>query len=229
MSYILEALKKSDKERENSVTPGIHSVHGKFPTAGYTPKQGNRRATLLTVAALSLCSAILLFTTLFLFSNKEKVEKVEVQQTTATLNEPESLQPAAENTRQNSPEIHSQVTAPLPVLSADKKKIVLREAPTTRIGELQIVSPLESQQQPDKKESPHLLTFKELPSSIKTSLPQLNIAGHTYSETPSQRMIIINNNILREGGAVTGDLRVVEITWQGIILDYKGTPFSMKL
>ncbi|MGW8195346.1 MAG: general secretion pathway protein GspB, partial [Desulforhopalus sp.] len=68
---------------------------------------------------------------------------------------------------------------------------------------------------------------KDLPANLRAQLPKFHFAGHTYSEDPAQRMIIINNNITREGDRIDLDTRLVEITWEGVVIDYKGIKFRV--
>ena len=41
-------------------------------------------------------------------------------------------------------------------------------------------------------------------------------------------MIIINNSISREGDLVEPGLHLKEITWDGVILDYRGISFQVR-
>ncbi len=42
-------------------------------------------------------------------------------------------------------------------------------------------------------------------------------------------MIIINGNILREGDRVNDSIRLIEITWTGVILDRNGNQFTVEI
>jgi general secretion pathway protein B len=55
----------------------------------------------------------------------------------------------------------------------------------------------------------------------------MKFAGHTYSAIAGDRLIIINNGIKREGDAVGPGLKLEEITWDGVILNYRGLRFQV--
>jgi general secretion pathway protein B len=67
----------------------------------------------------------------------------------------------------------------------------------------------------------------ELPASVRDTLPSLKFAGHTYSASPNNRMIIINNSIKREGDPIEQGLKLEEITWDGVILNSRGVRFQV--
>jgi len=70
------------------------------------------------------------------------------------------------------------------------------------------------------------LLLKDLPEDIQDRLPDLKFAGHTFAQNPSQRMIIVNDKILKEGGKIDPFTRLVEITWEGVILESDGAIIS---
>ena len=73
-----------------------------------------------------------------------------------------------------------------------------------------------------------VIDMSQLPLSIRKELPDLNIAGHIYSNDPMSRLVNINGSIIREGGTVTTGLNVNEITVSGVVLDYGGLLFSIR-
>ncbi len=79
--------------------------------------------------------------------------------------------------------------------------------------------------QEDSKSSPPLL--RELSSALQAEVPNLKFAGHTYALEPYQRLIIINGRVLREGDMIAPGLRLLEITWKGVTMDFKGTRFRV--
>ncbi len=82
---------------------------------------------------------------------------------------------------------------------------------------------------PKKQDRTLLPEFKDLPGSLQAAIPELHCAGHTYSTEPEKRMIIINNSILREGEKIDENLRLVEITWDGLIIEFNGERFIKRL
>jgi general secretion pathway protein B len=68
----------------------------------------------------------------------------------------------------------------------------------------------------------------DLPAIVQAEIPNLEYAGHTYSQNPSQRMIIINGRILREGNVIAPNIYLREITWEGLIIESNGTLFRVQ-
>ncbi len=70
------------------------------------------------------------------------------------------------------------------------------------------------------------MTLAELPPSIQQELPKLAILFHLYSGNPRDRLVGINDRMLREGDAVEPGLVLEQITPDGMILTYKGYRFQ---
>ena len=77
------------------------------------------------------------------------------------------------------------------------------------------------------KPSNKVLSIKELPAAIKGSLPELKMTVHSYNEQPQSRFVVINNNTIREGQPINADLKVEQITPNGVILNYQGHRFVL--
>jgi general secretion pathway protein B len=69
-------------------------------------------------------------------------------------------------------------------------------------------------------------TMSELPASIRDELPKIKITVHAYSSKPASRLVGYENRILREGDSLVAGLKIEEITPDGMILSYKGYRFS---
>lgn len=69
-------------------------------------------------------------------------------------------------------------------------------------------------------------TLSELPVSIRDELPKIKITVHAYSGKPASRLVGYDNRILREGDYLVPGLKLEEITQDGMILSYKGYRFS---
>jgi len=67
----------------------------------------------------------------------------------------------------------------------------------------------------------------ELPMALQNSLPDITIEGHIYDSDPYSRMVFINGKIRTEKQQITQDLTLEEITPDGVILSYQGSTFHM--
>ncbi len=74
-----------------------------------------------------------------------------------------------------------------------------------------------------------IYAMNELPSSLRQSLPDLSMSLHYFTNDRSSRLISINGQTLREGQEVTAGLRVEEITNDGAVFDYHHYRFFVGL
>ena len=57
----------------------------------------------------------------------------------------------------------------------------------------------------------------------------MSISVHAYSSKPADRIVGINDRLLREGGTVPPGLTLDEITPDGMVFSYKGYRFRRGL
>jgi general secretion pathway protein B len=70
-------------------------------------------------------------------------------------------------------------------------------------------------------------SIEQLPAQTTAGLPPLNLDLHIYASQPAQRAVFINGARYREGDALPGGARVQEITPDGAILFYGGQRFLL--
>jgi general secretion pathway protein B len=70
-----------------------------------------------------------------------------------------------------------------------------------------------------------VLAISELPAAIQQEIPAMTISVHAYSPHPANRLVSINNQMLREGGTLPPGLALIEITPDGMVFSYKGYRF----
>jgi len=78
----------------------------------------------------------------------------------------------------------------------------------------------------DAAQDQRVMTMSELPLSIQQEMPKMTVSVHAYSGQPQNRLVGINERMLREGGYVAPGLRLEQITPDGMIFSYKGYRFS---
>jgi len=62
---------------------------------------------------------------------------------------------------------------------------------------------------------------------LSGKLPELRLDLHVYAARPADRYAFINMHKMREGDVTPEGVRVVEITADGAVLDYRGTEFLL--
>jgi general secretion pathway protein B len=76
-------------------------------------------------------------------------------------------------------------------------------------------------------ESAGVPSINELPTQALAGLPHLNIDLHVYSRDPAQRFVVVNGQRLHEGGALREGPTLERITADGIVLNHQGTRFLL--
>lgn len=69
--------------------------------------------------------------------------------------------------------------------------------------------------------------LRQMPDDFRRSLPPLMVNIHVYSTSPDQCVLYINNHQYRAGDAIAPGLRVARIVEDGAILSYAGRDFKL--
>ena len=205
MSYILDALKKSEQERGNGSIPGVQTVHSS--SLNYHNKK--------TYWPYILIAAVLLNLIAIIYFVYDKENKAAVEPVVATDQSTTEIISAPAKTIEQTQEENKQTAH----VSATEKPITLNTVET----------PSEEQSAPAaSKEFTNnntIVEYYDLPENIKQQLPTIVISAHVYSSNPAQRSIVINNNFMEESEYVIDDLVLYEITRDGAIFSYHETLF----
>jgi general secretion pathway protein B len=70
------------------------------------------------------------------------------------------------------------------------------------------------------------IPLNELPPQIQREIPAMTVQLHSYSSKPSERFVYINSIKLREDESLMSGLRLEQITPDGMIFSYKGYRFQ---
>ena len=221
MSYILDALKKSEQQRGNGKIPDVQTVHSS--SLNYRDEKKAYWPYFLIIAILLNLIAILYF----IFDKELEPGTITPQEEyTASKAETGSTQEKVAATDFASPEEISvpetsskkQAASNTEILSTPTKE----EPVETKAEEKEISQPVKTAEDSPRE---NIIEYHDLPESLNRQIPTINISAHVYSSNPLQRSIVINNNLLEEGDYVLDDLILQEITVDGAIFDFDGTRF----
>lgn len=221
MSYILDALRKSETERRQGKVPDL----GQQVQLIHRPKK-RRKSPVVWVALALLVNAGVLAVVFW----PESPSKLIVAPTAQTA-EPEATldQPVKPMDVEEKPV--SATTAPAPEVSTaspETETAVAREWPI-------IITPSVRQvrQEPALRQDeaiaragarvPHLV---ELPLSFQKSIPDLMFNSHIYSTDPYASRVMINDHYLSRGESFSG-ITVEEVTENGVVLSKQGKRFRV--
>lgn len=209
MSFILDALKKSESERQRKGTPGIADVPQAAPRSG-----GARWAwiigILLTVNLVVLGGLML---------RSKPVQAPLPESSTPQL--PAAI--AAAPTNERFSEIVADVRGGLPDSPVESGAALHDEAPLVAADAGQVANA----SGPRASVVDGLATFNELKANGTLQLPDLHLDIHVYSTTPSERFVFINMSRYKESATLTEGPGIQEITPEGVILDHLGTRFLL--
>jgi general secretion pathway protein B len=223
MSYILDALKKADAERERGAVPGLHTQAEPLPHDELPQPAGNP-TVIWIVAGVSLGAALAMGYALW----GRDAPPIERTPAVAIESVRPSMVPAMP-ARDAVPEPVKQpayaaapqpVPAPAPAPAPVERRIEAKSSPTIK------ASPV-----PPAKEAASAtarpLSVSELPDEIKRELPQLSIGGAMHSDTPSSRMLILSNGVFHEGDQPYPGLVLEEIKLKAAVFRFKGYRYSV--
>lgn len=214
MSLILDALKKSDRNRERGKVPDLQADH----SGNLLPKPPLRRHRrwILPLMALLLIGGGWLAWQIFAVKDSS-VPAPSVPPPVAIPASPviEPVQPMAPAPARP---LDQAITAPLP-------KPEPAVAIATEKSPEQTATPVAAPQQPTSEAD--IYELDNLPPHVGQGLPELIVSVHYFTPNPESRMVRINNKILREGGGLPGGIKIVSIERNGIICETQGLRFRL--
>lgn len=202
MSFILDALKKSETERQEQTGAEFSNV----PSSSGEPQSFK---WLWILALLLLVNVVVLFGILL---REQEVPDVPapVEQTPVEQSSPasSSFEDRVAEVRQNQPAADATAAEPPPLQTAS-------------------MAPVETPPQTVSQSRPRLMTIDELRLNGTLALPELHIDIHVYAEDPAERFVFINMKKHRENSQLDEGPVVAEITTDGVILKHQGSTFLL--
>ncbi|GAB4567310.1 MAG: hypothetical protein Tsb007_41440 [Rhizobacter sp.] len=224
MSYILDALRRADSERERGAVPSLHAKQ--VPEALVDADEDDGRSPpqplLWAVIGLSLALVAVLAWQYMGRSAPEPVAPAPMPVAPVVAAQP--VPPLLPPQPQPQP-----VPMPPPVAVAPKAPVAPPPQPAVRVKPPRAVAAKPSAPVPASAAAPErpAMAFSELPENIRRELPQLVIGGAMYSQTPANRMLILNGQVFHEGDKVAGELVLEQIKLKSAVLAYKGYRYNI--
>lgn len=230
MSYILDALRKAEKDRNLGKTPTLGDVA--------TPPARPVEPSLFTTRTLALLALVvgLLILAVMLWPRAAAPELPSAVQVLPPAASPPVAAPDAESVPEPvaavEPALDEDVVADTfddllePV---DEDLAVLEddviEAPTPPAAASETEPERESEpdqvtEAPAPTSGPTLL--RDMPSDYRGAFPAIRVDVHVYNEDPARRWVMINGNKAPEGATLAEGPRVAEIRPDGIVFEFRG-------
>jgi general secretion pathway protein B len=252
MSYILEALRKSDAERGRGAVPDLHAQP--IPLASDDDEVAAPRGKLwLTIGAAAVILLAAGITWRFMPREAPPVLAAAPAPVQVPTPAPVPVAPPMPSTlpqaavtaaagpaapaasTQRTPSTPAQavpaagpaaVAAAAPPSDSARKpapRARAKQPPTTATATVAKKPALV----PQPVERVPLLT--ELPDELRRQVPAMAIGGSVYSPLPASRMLIVNGQVMREGSPVAGDVQLEQIGSKAAVFSIRGQRFEVPL
>lgn len=223
MSYILDALRKSDQQRRLGLVPGLPPLP---PTMLARPGPALLPYALLGLAALLVVGMALAWLRPWLQPAAQLPALAQAASELPLPPAPAARSPAIPVARVSaipSRDASTPIPSAMPPLS---RQPAARTETRARAS-----APLVAADDPAGKQAAEAaapdksVALVDLPLSIRQQLPPLAVAVHAYSGTARERLVSINGRMLREGDLLAPDLRLEQITPEGMVFAFRGYRF----
>ena len=238
MSYILDALKKADQEREQGQVPGLlaqqgHATDATEPSGGLSPLVWAGLGVALTLAG------VLSWRQWHAPDALPSGSGPDVQQRGAPPAPPapglggqppsarlaEGMPPAPPAGMPPRPEGQGVQAQPQPVPSG---AATWPTQPTLRVeGVRPAQAPAAVAGPSPEVKSSTLPKLAELPEALRKELPPLSVGGAMHSSVPAQRMLVLDGQVYHEGDSPQPGLKVEEIRLKSAVLSVRGQRFEL--
>jgi general secretion pathway protein B len=234
MSYILDALKKSEKDRRRGSIPDPLTIQE-------TPPHRLRRRALwpyLIMVALILNAGVFAFWSGLLPTKNpiRATETISGGQEAIRESKPSSSAAAkSEGSEVMGKKGGPETSNPLEkeIVNNEKnnrqKQSIRNETDTPRIapGETTpALAPVEVKSSHVAVPMPNrIYTLNELPLPVRQNLPELLVSVFLYSDDPASRLVRINGQMMKEGQDLIPGLKLEEIVPSGVIFSYQSYRF----
>lgn len=203
MSYILEALKKAQAERQLGNAPTLNAV----PVGAAPPDAAaaRRLPAWIAVAALALAGALAVL---------------------AWRMQPHEARPAAPAVVVVAAPVAPTAppaTAPTP-MAAPPLAVLPPSTPVARPAAPKPSAPpvKAAPSPPAVAEEERLPSLRELPEAIQRAVPPLAFGGYMYSANPADRLLLIDKTLRHEGEEVAPGLVLERLLPKAAVMNYKG-------
>lgn len=211
MSYILDALKKSEQERGHGSVPGVQTIHSSSINYHHDKKS---TWPLLLVALVLINITVLVY---FILT------KDQTQTVAATQQQPDNNSVIASTQYSDDPNT-LQERSVNPVAVTDTRQDTIPTLAANNYDEESVDLPIMKTRQTER--SAEIVELYDIPLNVRQHIPAMEFSAHVYSTNAAQRSIVINGRFMEEGDPVTSDLILNEITSDGAIFDFQGYRFN---
>jgi general secretion pathway protein B len=201
MSYILEALKKAQAERQLGTAPSIHAL----PVHAGPAHAGSARGT---PAWPALAGGTLVLAALAVVAWRQAAP----------------LKPPAAPVQAVAPPA---LPVPAPVAVVPGPPPLAQAAPAPRVRKPVQAAPASEANKVAAVPAPAVTeevvrTLRQLPEAIQRQVPPITIGGYIYSKEPADRLLLIDKILRHEGEEIAPGLTLEKLLPKAAVMNYKG-------
>ena len=233
MSYILDALKRADAERERGAVPGLQSRHATLPAA--KADRSGRNHIWLAAAALALGG---MAAGLWLWQTPSGTERLAaVEPAVQAIPTPPPLAQPVPPPTMPLPASPPPVTAPRVVASSPPAVVRAAPKPAPRPAPAASAAAVQAPPRPktepvansaaSQPAPPAVRLLGDLPEDLRRQIPPLVITGSVYSSNPDKRLLLVNNQVLAQGSLAAPGVTLEQIQARSSVFSYQGTRFRV--
>jgi general secretion pathway protein B len=224
MSYILDALRQADAQRERGAVPGLHA---QAMPVSQTPTQSPRRPWLWALAGLLLAVSGLLAGWWATRPAPAATPAVAGPVPTAPVPAVSPAPPfVASAVPQAPPALPAPGVRPPPAPPAVSAVLALPQMALPQMAARPSAVPDGPARPPppaDTGPASHAVTpEREAAAGVSQALPRLAISGSTWSDNPAYRMLVINGQVFQEGQEPAPGVVLEQIGPKAAVLRYRG-------
>jgi general secretion pathway protein B len=224
MSYILEALKKAQAERQLGSAPTIHAAQP-LPAAPAAPA-GQRKPWLIGLGAgaavVAVAGAVLLWRPA---SGPAPAARADALAPAA----PDAASPAA---AANPPAVSVATTLAVSAPPAPVEPPSRAPQSAPRPSGPAIAAP-PSATVPASVRAPapedNLPYLQQLPDALRSAIPAVSFGGYMYSANPADRLLLVDKALRHEGEELAPGLILEKLLPKAAVLNYRGTRYRVAL
>ncbi len=206
MSYILDALRRAERERNLGEVPDLRNGHRTLPPARRR-LWGWLVATALTINAVGI-----------VFLSRQSDESAPHTQSSNDAPRVNSGSDAtAPDPVPSQPDLATATAPPRPASTGIAPPDM--SEPVSPVAE-----PLPTERMPSESDR-HAPLLTALPQDFVRSVPELRLDVHVFSDERAQRFVVLNSRHYREGDHTHEGPRLEVITRDGAILSFRGRRF----
>jgi len=203
MSYILEALKKAQSERQLGSAPTIHAVpvHAGGSDAAL-PRRALWPAVLAAAVLLAGAGGVAWW-------RMPPAAPVSVPPPVVVVQAPVVPAPVV----------------PPPLIQAPPAKAP--PPPTPVSAPTPVPAPVPAPAEPAAALEDAYPYLRELPEAVQREVPQVVFGGYIYSKNPADRLLLVDKVLRREGEQVAPGLVLEKLQSKAAVMNYRGTRYRL--